>query len=479
LNAIKFSQIVMNDPTGVIAVPTAFQFDRAEVTRSFAEHALSYNYAGLSEKARRIAIHCIVDWYAVTLAATADQTVQCLVADALSEGSRPLATAAGCGQKMGLYQAALINGTAAHLLDYDDVNLAITGHPSAVVFSALLPLAESLRCSGAALLAAFVAGYETACRVGKWLGPAHYERGFHATATVGVLGAAAACANLLGMDNAKTACALGLAATQAGGLKAMFGTMAKPLHAGLAARNGLMAACLAQRGFEGGQTALDAAQGYAEAFSPSPDLAAAFAEPDGGLHLFDRLFKYHASCYGTHAGIECARTLASEYGVKLENIERTQIKVHQSNRGMCSIADPRNATEAKFSLRLNIALALLGIDTGDLAAYTHVRLRQENVIALRDRLEVVFVDEVQMMEAEMTVHMRDHGTVVIRKNAGLPEPDIDIEETRLRQKFMTLTAPVVGSQAASRLLEELFDIATQHDVAGLAHSIGVTPSKDA
>ena len=144
----------------------------------------------------------------------------------------------------------MVNGAAAHALDFDDVNLAMPGHPSVAILPALLALAEERGSSGADVLTAFVAGYELQCRIGRTIAPGHYDGlGFHATATVGSFGAAAACAHLLGLDADRFATALGIAGTQAAGLKSMFGTMCKPLHAGKAAYHGLMAAKLAARGF--------------------------------------------------------------------------------------------------------------------------------------------------------------------------------------------------------------------------------------
>src|SRR5262249_14371887 len=153
-------------------------------------------------------------------------------------------------------------GAAAHALDYDDVNVAIPGHPSVAILPGLLALAERQRASGRDVSTAFVAGYETACRIGIALLPGHYHLGFHATGTIGSLGAAAACARLLGLSAMARAAALGIAATQAAGLKAQFGTMCKPFHAGKAAQNGLLAARLAARGFTSRDDILECAQGF-------------------------------------------------------------------------------------------------------------------------------------------------------------------------------------------------------------------------
>src|SRR5208282_5374636 len=168
---------------------------------------------------------------------------------------------------------------------------------------------------GREVVAAFVAGYEIACRIGMALRPGHYNLGFHSTATVGSFGAAAACARLLGLDAETTATALGIAGTQAAGLKSQFGTMCKPLHAGKAAYHGLLAARLAARGFTARPDILECAQGFARTHSPDFNPERALATPPGGFHLRNNLFKYHAACYLTHAPIETARKLRAQHGV--------------------------------------------------------------------------------------------------------------------------------------------------------------------
>jgi 2-methylcitrate dehydratase PrpD len=443
----------------------------AELTRELARHALNVRHNGLDTDVRRIALHCILDWYAVTLAGLREPCVAIVARDAADEGGEPRSTIAGQARKGAMYAAALVNGTAAHALDYDDVNIAITGHPTAVVLPAALAVAEARGASGADLIAAFVAGYEVACRVGRYLGDAHYERGFHATATAGVVAAAAACGRLLGLDEHRMQSALGLAATQAAGLKSMFGTMAKPLHAGLAARNGLMAARLAALDFDGGRGRLEAPQGYGAALSPCADLAAALASPPAGMHIRNRLFKYHAACYGVNAAIECALAYRRDHPRRIGDIVRIVARAHASGENMCNIAKPRDALQAKFSLRLNIAFGLLGFDTADLDVYSPQRLNDPEAVRLRDLIEVVFVDDLNMMESELAIHTADGEHHVIRRDAGRPASDLDEEERRLVAKFETLCHPTLGAERTQEIQEEVWTLAAAPNVDRLARAL--------
>src|SRR6185312_4956475 len=172
---------------------------------------------------------CVLDYVACTLPGSQDDLANILIAEAQEQGGAPIATVIGHCVRLPVLSAALVNGAASHALDFDDVNLAMTGHPSVVLLSALFALAEDRGCSGQQLLTAFVAGYELQCRLGLLMAPGHYNTlGFHATGTLGSFGAAAACAHLLGLDADTFAVALGIAGTQAAGLKSMFGTMCKP-----------------------------------------------------------------------------------------------------------------------------------------------------------------------------------------------------------------------------------------------------------
>ena len=340
---------------------------------------------------RTFARQCVLDYVACTLAGAKEELTDILLAEAQEQGGAPIATVIGHPARLPVLSAALVNGAASHALDFDDVNLAMTGHPSVVLLSALLALAEERGSSGQDVLTAFVAGYELQCRLGLLLAPGHYNTlGFHATGTLGSFGAAAACAHLLGLDAEKFATALGIAGTQAAGLKSMFGTMCKPLHAGKAAYHGLLAARLAQRGFTARADVIECAQGFARTHSPDFNPADALAEPPGGFHILSNLFKYHAACYMTHAPIEAARKLREQHGLTPDSIARIHLTLDETCDRICNIAAPRTGLEAKFSLRLTTAMALAGVDTGGLASYSEATAADPTLIALRDRVEFDF-----------------------------------------------------------------------------------------
>src|SRR3954465_14475224 len=293
-----------------------------ELTRALAARASAMTYDALPEPVRALARQCVLDYYGVALAGADDPLAKILLDELAEAGGATQASIIGHKARLPALSAALVNGAIGHALDYDDVNLAMPGHPSVAILPGLIALAETRQSSGRDGIASFVAGCETACRIGSALRPGHYDLGFHATGTVGCFGAAAACARLLRLAPEATTRAPGIAGTQASGLKSQFGTMCKPFHAGKASHNGLLAARLAARGFSSRPDMVECEQGFSLTHGPDFNPEAALAEPPSGFHIHANLFKYHAACYLTHGPIECARSLREEHGIAPDQVAR-------------------------------------------------------------------------------------------------------------------------------------------------------------
>lgn len=415
------------------------------VTAELAQRAHTLRLAEAPASVAEVVRQCVLDFIGVTVAGQADPALVALRDELLDEGSAPQAQVLGSGLRLSKAGAALLNGTASHVLDYDDVNFAIMGHPTVPVLPAALALGEALDVSGARLMEAFLAGYEIENAIGLLVAPGHYGIGFHATATLGTFGAAVACARLLEADELQLRHALGIAATQAAGLKSMFGTACKPLHAGMAARSGLLAASLARRGFDSRTDALECAQGFAATHSANFDPVRALATPAGGYHVLHNLFKYHASCYETHATIESARKLRAAHGLDAAQIARVEVTVNPYCDRICNIASPTTGLEAKFSLRHTAAFALAGIETADPAIFDDAHANAPALVALRERVSVGFAEDVGQGQARVTVHLTDGSTHRAEHNAALPMQDLAAQRARLVAKFERLAAPVLGS----------------------------------
>jgi 2-methylcitrate dehydratase PrpD len=397
---------------------------------------------------RTVARHCILDWFGCALAGSVEPLSRILIEE-IRVGESGASTVVGRAERVGMPTAALVNGAMSHALDFDDTHWAMNGHPTAPVLPAALAVAERDGLDGAALLTALVVGIEMECRIGGLIGGPHYAAGFHATGTLGTFGAAAAVAHLRGLPRDQWLHTIGLAGTQAAGLKSGFGTMAKPLHAGRAASNGLLAALLAGGGFTANTEVIETAQGFAATHAGGAIDQERLAYVGERFLTPETLFKYHASCYLTHAPIEAASRLRAE-GLRPEDIESVEVRGSQTCVGVCDIEEPTTGLEGKFSLRATTALALLGEDTSDPALFTEEKMRDAALVALRDR--VTFVPQPNLGAMRATVVVRAGGRELSAEfDSGIPATDLDAQWSKLSAKFHALAEPIIGRDSANTL----------------------------
>jgi 2-methylcitrate dehydratase PrpD len=424
----------------------------------------------LPAEALAVARHCLLDWLGCALAGTREP-LSAILRDEIG-GTAGEASLIG-GGRAAARDAALVNGAAGHALDFDDTHTGMGGHPTAPVLPAALALAESRGATGAALLAAFVAGLEVECRLGLYMGAEHYRLGWHSTGTLGTVGAAAAAAHLLELDETRWRQALGIAATQAAGLKASFGTMAKPLHAGNAARNGLFAAQIAARGFVGAPDAIDAPQGLAAAAANGRADAEKLHGAGDRFLIIDTLFKYHAACYLTHAGINAASSLRG--AIEPAVIESVELRVNPSLLSVCAIPEPRTGLELKFSLRGTTAMALLGVETADLASFSDAQARDAALVRLRDRVRLVTDPSLASTRAIVSVAGQGEQRRA-EYDSGLPERDLGRQWQRLLAKFRGLATPIIGARAAEHVIATVATIEQADSLKDLLALTAPAPS---
>lgn len=439
-----------------------------EVTRTLARMASGLAIDDIDDDARAVARQCLLDWFGVTIAGASEPCTRLVAEEAEDQGGHPQATLVGLGRKLASRQAALVNGTASHAHDYDDVNMTLSGHATVAVAGGLLALAEKTGASGAEVLTAFVAGYETACRVGALVMPGHYAMGFHSTATAGTFGAAAACGRLLGLDEERMARAFGIAGTMAAGLKSQFGTDCKPFHAGRATEAGLLAATMASRGFSSRGDILDCAQGFADTHSKhfNPEAATGPA-PGGGFHVRNNLFKYHAACYLTHAGIECGTRLRTGETLDPADIVSATLRVEKGADRVCNIPAPKTGLETKFSLRMTAAFALAGIDTAGMASYNEANATDARLNAIREKVCVDLVSGVPSTWSEIVIETRDGRRLSAEHDSGIPADDVAAQGDRIAHKFDMLAGPVIGGNRAGALKAAVMAIEDQPSVVDL------------
>jgi 2-methylcitrate dehydratase PrpD len=413
-----------------------------------------------------MAQHCLLDWLAVSVRGSREPLVDILVTEALERGAHGPYPVIGRNERLTLVDAALVTGSAAHVLDYDDGNRA-GGHLTAPIASALLPLAMQLRSSGREVINAFVAGYELSARVGFLIQPGHYARGFHPTATLGTFGAAAACARLLGLNAELTEQTLGIAATSAAGLVASFGTMCKPLHVGRAAMNGLLAARLARHGFTGQRGALEHKFGFAASHSDDFNSPAALAAPAAGFHLLANVFKFHAACAGTHALIDALTELRDAQALTPALIDCVIVDMNPRMDKVCNIAVPATGLEAKFSMRMAAVLALAGIDTSAPDIFTDELVQRPALTQLRDRITVRLSEAIAPLDVEVELALKDGRRLHARRKGDQPETDLDQQRRRLETKASRLIESALGIERCRALISAIGSLATAEHVGEL------------
>jgi 2-methylcitrate dehydratase PrpD len=385
----------------------------------------------------------------------------------------------GRGERLDPLCAALVNGAAAHALDFDDVNVAIGGHPSAPVLPALLALAETQKVSGRDVLLAFVAGFETETRLARCVNFHHYEKGWHPTATMGVFGAAAACAKLLGLRADQVAMALSMCGSLASGIKANFGTMTKPFHVGHCARNGLMAALLAREGFTANPDAFEHKQGFFLVYNGAGTFDAAAATRDWAAPL-DIVapgigIKLYPCCDSTHTALDALFTLVKRHGFAADDVARMDVLVHPLR--LLHVDRPTLATEldAKFSVQYCLARGLLdgriGLDSFGTGPRSEPRLQE-----LMARVTATpHPDPSQAIDGnyltELTVTLTDGRRLHLKMDSPYGRRAEDPAPPELiAAKFDGCAAKALPPRAVLRLRETLLAFETLDDVAALGRA---------
>lgn len=459
-------------------LPQADPAERRPFTSLLAKQACGVRFADLHPDLVELSRLCLLDYFGVALAGAGDDCVRILLDVAAAEGvgTHP---AIGHARRLTLSQSALVNGTAGHALDYDDVVPVLPGHVTVTILPALLALAEDRKSSGQAVVEAFVAGFDLGCAVAELVAPHHYNRGYHATATIGAFASAAACARLLRLSPEAMTHALSLAATQAAGLKTLFGTMGKPLHAGKAAQSGLLAALLAERGFQGAADIVECAGGFADVAGEGIAAGAVNVPRPTGSYLRMNLFKFHASCYGTQGSLNAAVKLRGQQAFDVGEIEQIAASVGAVNRNMCNIVAPRTGTEAKFSLRLMIACGLTGVDTAALETFNPALCERADLRDLCERTAIDFDERKTLTEADLTITLRGGRTLRQQFDAGVAETDLVALRGKLEAKFASLVAPHRAPDAIRDLVALVRGIDRWPNVAGLTEPFSESASNRA
>ncbi len=428
---------------------------------ALADFAVGLKLDAIGPRTREFAKHAMLDAIGCAVAAGEERVTRALRSLALDRGSAGPATLWGRSERVRPGDAALINGSAAHALDFDDVSWAMNGHPTVPVLPAAFSLAEVCGSSGADLLVAYVAGFEVQARLGQAMGRGHYEKGWHPTSTLGVFGAAAAAARILELDSATLQAAFGIAASRASGSRMNFGTDTKPLHAGLAARAGLEAAEFARRGITSNLAGIESEMGLADLYHGDralelTPLGEPFALEDPGLEL-----KPYPSCRFTHRAIDAVLELRKRNPG--EDPKRITCATDPFARKILIHPEPRTGLEAKFSLPYCVAVSWLD-GWPELGSFADSRVETEEV---QDLLREVTVEDAKGADesVEIVFHSGRSDREAISHARGSPARPLSDEE-RLR-KFRSCVSLPLGGEGCDALAYALANLEDVDEVAEL------------
>ena len=444
--------------------------DRNQVSRALADFASGVRAANLPENVVHQAVRCLVDWLGCTIAGAVtpeSRRVRAAIRAMDPDGSQA-AGIVGTRERAGAGQAALANGIAAHVLDFDDTFNPdrTTIHGSAPLWPAIAAAAELVPVSGELAVAAFVAGFEVQTRVAIAAGPGHYDVGWHVTGTVGHIGAAVATARVLGLSAEQTLAALGTGATQSAGMKVVYGSMGKSLHAGKAAMDGLLSGFLARDGFTSAIEPIEGHRGFLHVFSPDPVPERAIEGLGDVWYLPRDGFKPYACGSLTHPPAQALLELRAEHGLTADDVASVDAYVHDYVKTTTGLAEPRTGLEGKFSIYHVLAVALAD-GAAFLDQFTDARVADPELASLRTRVHV-HVDAAQSKDsARVVLTLRDGRTLERHVAHNLGTPDNPMTDEQLEQKFAALASPVLGRNQTDELAQVCWKLPELDDIRPL------------
>ncbi len=442
-------------------------------TSQLAQYISSFDPRALPEESIRTSKTAVLDCIGVALAAFREPVSGILREYVQSMKSLPQATLWGTNSQVSAVDAALVNGSMSHALDYDDLNRFVQGHPSVVLVPAVLAVGEKLHCSGRRALEAYIVGFQVMAKLGMVLNPGLYEKGWHPTSVFGILGAAASAAYLMGLDCEKTTYALGIAASEASGIKKNFGSMTKPVHAGSASRKGVWAALLAERGLTANPEALDGNFGFLELFKGDIPFDARPLENLGNpLEIVSSgiVIKQYPCCGSTHPVLDGAIEIAEQIEADPDQVVEIECRINPRRLGHINRPQVHSGLEAKFSIQFCTAAALIDRRIS-LTHFTGDGYKRSDIVRLMDRVHVVTDDRLGEFAAVVTVRTADGRAVTTNITETRGSPAFPLSEAQLMGKFVDCAMTVVDRDQAERAGKAIMNMELMADVSQLTQML--------
>lgn len=428
-----------------------------KVTERLARYVLETSYPSFPKEVVHQGKRCFLDLLGVALGGAKQPLSKILVKMVKDFGGQPQATILGHGLKTNVMNAALVNGAMAHALDYDDTHSGSLGHPSAPLIPAVLAVAEWKGLSGKSALEAFILGFEVETRIGLGMGMKHYDRGWHATSTFGRFGAAVAAGKLLGLSLEEMKIALGLAGTQAAGLRLVFGTMTKPFHPGKCAFDGVLSAILAQRGFTCAPNIIEGKKGYWEVLGDDSNLEPMVKDLGKKYEVLKNTFKPYAACLLTHPTIDAILEMRNKYNLKPEDVEAISCDVGKFCLDSAGQVEPKTGLAGKFSTYYCAALALAEGVAGE-NMFTDKKVQDPQMVALRKKVKAKVVPGYKDTEAKVTITAKGGKKYSAYVDTPKGDPRNPPTDEELENKFRSLAPFVMPKPKIDRLVQAIWNL---------------------
>lgn len=446
--------------------------------RELARRALSINLGRVPPEAIHIGRRAFADTVGVALAG-ADAPYLDALEEVLEIDKAPgqVTLWGRNGRRASVLHAGLVNGTAAHALDFDDCSTTMGGHPSAPVVPVVLGLAEAFDLNAGKALEAWIAGVEVETRLARGLLPHHYEKGWHPTATLGVFGATTAACRMLELDEEQTANALALTVSMASGLKSNFGTPVKPLHVGQAAHNGIMAALVTQRGISASAEAFESTYGFFNLFNGAGtyDADAILDGWDGSLEVLQPgiAIKQHPCCGSAHSAIDAALKIVAREGLlEADAIEKIETSTHERRLAHTNRPEPRSGLDAKFSVQFLTAKALT---TGHirLADFEDASFLTPTLAGLLPRVRSTSHQQADAYRGEVRVTMKDGRVFEDSASTNFGRgPANPMSDAELGEKFADCARARLGEEAAGQIFQNFLTLDASAPLRPLLGQLG-------
>ena len=435
------------------------------LTKTLCGHLAAARFSDLSSAALREARRGVLDWIGCALAGSRHRTIDTLLSVLQEAGGRPQATVLGRGLELGRLDAPLANGQMGHVLDFDDTHMGgVVLHASSPILAALLSLAERAPVSGADLMLAYAVGFEAGIRAGR-TAPGHHKGGWHLTGTLGSMAAGIAAGKLIGLDAQKLTYAMGIAATQAGGMQQNRGTMCKSFHAGKAAQNGVLAALLAEHGFDSTQEIIEGRKGFCRIYSDTAAPEQLTAGLGGSWLIETNGHKPYACGVVLHPLIDAVIAIRNREHIDPAAVSEISLRVHPFVLSITDVVEPATGLQSKFSTVHSAAVALVDGAAG-IAQYSDAKAKDPLVAALRRKVAAVGDATLRSDEAHAAIVAggKRHEVHIPHASGTAANP---MSDAAIAAKFLANATPVVGAERAQRACDWVGSLERQADVREL------------